>query len=89
MATYESLAESIVEKEKDVLGEERALEIAEEVTGVSVEEQEVEISGRDAKQAVDELASAYIDNLGKASAVSLRMEAKQFQGEIELPSALQ
>lgn len=82
-----TLAEALIEDQQSVFGA-QAIEIAQEVDGLWVEESgEVAVCG-DGKATVGDLAEAYVATFGRAAGSSLRITASEFD-DLDLPATLQ
>lgn len=86
--SYESLIEDIIDAQQDILGA-AAVEIARGVRGLSVaDDGTVEDVRGDGTTVVDELASAYVDELGAAATVTMKTAAETYADELDLPRSL-
>lgn len=83
---YADLAEALIENQKDVFGA-QAIQVAQNVSELSVSDSgDVTVNG-DGKQAVANLAEQYLELFGQAAASSLRIEANNH--DVDLPDVLQ
>lgn len=84
--SYEDLTRRLVEDQEQVLGEE-AIKAAEQVAGIQVSDGSVQqVDGIDA---VEELVDQYEAIMGPAALTSLRIAAKDYDDELDLPAKLQ
>lgn len=86
--SYESLIEDVIDAQQNILGA-AAVEIAQGVRGLSVaDDGTVEEVRGDGVAVVDDLASAYVDELGAAATVTMKTAAEAYADELELPRSL-
>lgn len=87
--SYQSLIEDIVGAQQNILGD-AAIDIAQQVHGLRVaDDGTVDAINGDGLTAVDDLASAYVDELGAAATVTMKSAAEPYAGDLELPNSLQ
>lgn len=86
--SYKSLIEDIVGAQQDILGT-AATDIAQNVDGLTVNDDgSVEEVSGNGVAVVDDLVSAYVDELGAAATVTLKSTAEDYADELELPDSL-
>lgn len=87
--SYEALIEDLIAAQADIFGAE-AVNMARQVDGLTLSDDgRVERLEGDGLQAVDELVSVYVADLGGAATVTLRSAAEGHDDRVALPKALQ
>lgn len=86
--SYEGLVEDLIASQAELLGD-GAVDVAREVRGLQVNDDgTVEDVTADGKTVVDDLASAYVDNLGPAAASAMQSVAAEYDSDLDLPRIL-
>lgn len=91
MSEYREAIETAIDKEKDVLGRKTALQVAENVSGLEVDEDgEVQELAGEARAVLDDLVESYQDVGGSVSAslIAKRLK-KEDLDDLELPDRLE
>lgn len=84
--SYQALTQALIDKQQDVLGD-QAVEIAENVSGIELDGTEVvQVNGGDA---VEALVGRFEDKMGQAALTALRIVAKDYSSDVELPPSLE
>ena len=87
--SYNALIEDIVGAQENILGD-AAIDIGQQVDGLTVTgEGVVQEVNRDGVAIVDDLVSAYVDELGAAAVVTLKPVASDYADDLELPGSLE
>ncbi len=91
MVTYKDIAQKIVDREMEVIGQQLAMRTAREVEGIEINDegdiQELEGEG---KKLIDELVKGYEEKTGKVAVSIIARTVKEIGGdEKDLPERLE
>lgn len=90
MSGYDDVIEAVIEREKEVVGKEAAVEEAREVNGLNVDEDGGVVSFRDGgKEILAALVERYVDLYGSVAAILIVRDLEDMDlSGIELPEVL-
>lgn len=86
--SYDALIEDLVSSQADIIGRE-AINVARGIDGLDVaDDGSIERVDGEPIAVVEELVSAYVDDLGGAATVTMKGVAGNYADELDLPTAI-